>query len=42
LSQPEICLGDQYKISLLATISCSLLWVASRHGLGRRADSQAC
>ena len=21
---------------------CSLLWVASRHGLGRRADSQAC
>jgi hypothetical protein len=41
-SHPEICFGDQSKISLLATISCSLLWVASRQGLGRRADSQVC
>src|SRR5580700_4373289 len=40
-SHPEICSGDQSCISLLATISRSVVSVASRHGLGRRADSQA-
>src|SRR5208282_503841 len=29
------------KISLLATIVCNLTWTARRHGLGRKADSQA-
>src|SRR5271169_1743129 len=40
-SHPEICSGDQSKISLLATTFCNLPWMARRHGLGRKAESQA-
>src|SRR6266566_507891 len=40
-SHPEICSGDQSNISLLATTFCNLTWIASRHRLGRKADSQA-
>jgi hypothetical protein len=40
-SHPEICSGDQSKISLLATIFCSFSWMARRHRFGRKADSQA-
>ena len=42
VSQPEICLGDQSKISLLATIFRSWSCLAKRQSLGRKADSQAC
>src|SRR5580704_12321534 len=41
LQQPEICLGDQSKISLLVTTSRNLGCRARRHFLGRKADSQA-
>jgi hypothetical protein len=41
-SHPEICSGDQFRISLLAPIIRNFLCLASRHGLGRRADFQAC
>src|ERR1700730_6839556 len=40
-SHPEICLGDQSKISLLVTTSRNLGCRARRHFLGRKADSQA-
>src|SRR5258707_15712252 len=40
-NHPEICSGDQSRISLLATIVRSFPWVARRHVLGRKADSQA-
>jgi hypothetical protein len=40
-NHPEICSGDQSRISLLATIVCSFPWMARRHALGRKADSQA-
>ena len=40
-SHPEICSGDQSRISLLVTILCSFSWMARRHGLGRKADFQA-
>ncbi len=40
-SHPEICSGDQSRISLLATILCNLPLIARRHSLGREADSQA-
>src|ERR1700733_590791 len=40
-SHPEICSGDQFRISLRATIVRSSLRRASKHGLGRRADFQA-
>src|ERR1700688_2340691 len=42
LQPPEICSGDQSKISLLATISRNLRFMASKQRLGRRADCQAC
>src|ERR1700730_15721233 len=38
-SHPEICLGDQSKISLLVTTSRNLGCRARRHFLGRKADS---
>ena len=41
LSHPEICSGDQSRISLLATIKRSFLWLASRQAFGRRASFQA-
>src|SRR5271168_1384806 len=41
VSHPEICSGDQSNSSLLATISRSCSWVASRHRFGRKAESQA-
>lgn len=41
-SHPEICSGDQSKISLLATILCNLPWMARRRRLGRKADSDFC
>src|ERR1700732_2516961 len=37
-SQPEICLGDQSKISLLVTTSRNLGCRARRHFLGRKAE----
>jgi hypothetical protein len=40
-NHPEICFGDQSRISLLATIVRSFPRMARRHALGRRADSQA-
>ena len=40
-SHPEICSGDQSRISLLATILCNFTCMARRHALGRKADSQA-
>src|SRR5664279_5036175 len=40
-NHPEICCGDQSRISLLATIVRSFTRVARQHTLGRRADSQA-
>src|SRR5260370_30584601 len=40
-SQPEICCGDQSRISLLATIFRNFTWIERRHRLGRKADSQA-
>src|SRR6202795_1479320 len=40
-NHPEICSGDQSNNSLLATISCSCSWRASRQGFGRNADFQA-
>src|ERR1700724_3165561 len=40
-SQPEICSGDQSRISLLATMFRNFTWIARRHRLGRNADSQA-
>src|SRR5216684_5220708 len=39
-NHPEICSGDQSRISLLATIVRSFPWMARRHALGRRADSR--
>ncbi|HEY6385010.1 MAG TPA: hypothetical protein VIX91_04935, partial [Candidatus Acidoferrum sp.] len=41
VSHPEICSGDQSNSSLLATISRSCSWIASRHRFGRKAESQA-
>jgi hypothetical protein len=41
-SHPEICSGDQSRISLLATIVRSFLCKARRHVFGRRAELQAC
>src|SRR5882724_5872114 len=35
------CSGDQSNSSLLATISCSCSWRASRQGFGRNAEFQA-
>src|SRR5258708_405198 len=35
-SQPEICCGDQSRISLLATIFCSFTWIARRQRLGAK------
>jgi hypothetical protein len=40
-NQPEICSGDQSRISLPATIKRSFLRLASRQALGRSADLQA-
>src|ERR1700723_1134989 len=40
-SHPEICSGDQFRISLRATIVRSSLRRASKHGVGRRAGFQA-
>src|SRR5208282_5283488 len=40
-SHPEICSGDQSRISLLATSFRNFTWTARRQRLGRRADSQA-
>src|SRR5271154_6616900 len=40
-SHPETCSGDQSSTSLLTTISRNRSWMARRHSLGRRADSQA-
>ncbi len=40
-NHPEICSGDQSRLSLLATIVRNFPWLARRHVLGRRADSQA-
>src|SRR5580693_6724245 len=40
-SHPEICSGDHFRISLLATTSRNLRRRARRHFLGRKADSQA-
>jgi len=40
-SQPEICSGDQPKISLLATMLRNLRLTGRRHCFGRRAESQA-
>ena len=40
-NQPEICSGDQSRISLLITIVRSFLCLASRQVLGRRANFQA-
>lgn len=40
-SHPEICSGDQSRISLLATTFRSFTCLARRQRLGRRADSQA-
>jgi hypothetical protein len=37
-SHPEICSGDQSRISLLATIIRSFLCLASRQALGQRAS----
>jgi len=39
--QPEICCGDQFRISLLATTIRSFLCLASRQALGRKPDFQA-
>jgi hypothetical protein len=39
-SHPEICSGDQSKISLLATISRNLGCRARRHCWGRKAKPQ--
>ena len=41
LSQPEICLGDQSKISLLGRLP-ELVMPGQEAELGRKADSQAC
>jgi hypothetical protein len=41
-SQPEICCGDQFWISLLATIKRRFRCMASRQALGRRANIHAC
>src|SRR5580692_5342226 len=38
---PEICSGDQSRISLLATTFRSFTWIDRRQRLGGRADSQA-
>src|SRR5216683_3817086 len=35
-SHPEICSGDQSRISLLATIFCNFTWIERRHCLGRK------
>ena len=40
-SHPEICSGDQSRISLLATMFRNLRLTASRHFFGRKAESQA-
>src|ERR1700722_13960219 len=40
-SQPEICFGDQSRISLLATMFCNFGLVERRQCLGRKADYQA-
>src|SRR6266436_6716965 len=40
-SHPEICSGDQSRISLLATMFRNLRFTARRHLFGRNADSQA-
>src|SRR5580658_7770324 len=39
-SHPEICCGDQSRISLLATSFRSFTWMARRHRLGRKAESR--
>src|SRR5580704_13575876 len=40
-SQPEICFGDQSRISLLATMSRNLTLLERRQRLGRKAACQA-
>src|ERR1700758_3178121 len=40
-SQPEICFGDQSRISLLATMLRNCRLLERRQGLGRKADCQA-
>jgi hypothetical protein len=40
-SHPEICSGDQSRISLLATMLRNLRLTASQHFFGRKAESQA-
>jgi hypothetical protein len=40
-SHPEICLGDQSKISLLATMFHNFRLTATRHFFSRKAESQA-
>jgi hypothetical protein len=40
-SHPEICSGDQSRISLLATMSRNLWLAPSRHLFGRKAEVQA-
>src|SRR5580704_5777249 len=40
-SHPEICLGDQSRISLLATMFRNFRWMERRQRLGRKADCQA-
>ncbi len=39
--QPEICFGDQSRISLLATMFRSFRLMERRQRLGRKADCQA-
>ena len=41
LQPSRICSGDQFRISLRATIVRTFLWMASAHGLGRKANLQA-
>src|SRR5438128_8784243 len=40
-SQPEICFGDQSRISLLATMFRNFRLMERRQRLGRKADCQA-
>jgi len=40
-NHPEICSGDQSRISLLATMFRNFTWMERRQRLGRKADSQA-
>lgn len=41
-SHPEICSGDQLRLSFSATVLCNRRWTASRQGFGRHARTLAC